>query len=220
VLQILLPDTDPLHKVTIIPRGRALGSTMSLPEKDRYGFGKKWLSATARVLCGGRIAELRHSGDASSGAAMDIEQVTKLARAMVLDWGMSEKLGFVKYSPDDSREAFFSDKPYSDETAHVIDDEVRRITDEAYHDAERILFESWDKIDAVAVALLKHETLDADEVRLLCRGETLERPSLSGILADETVPAHKATARPVASASEPPLTDGISGGSLPQPGMG
>ncbi len=220
VIQILMPDADPLHKVTIIPRGRALGATMSLPDKDRYGFGVRWLHATMRVLCGGRIAEMRYNKDASSGAAMDIEQVTKLAKAMILDWGMSHKLGFVKYSADSERETFINEKSYSDDTAKLIDDEVRRMIDEAYRDAERIMTENWNKVEAVAQALLKHETLDADEVRLLCRGEALDRPSLSGILSDENVGPKPQAARPVTGRPEPQLPGGLTGGSMPQPGLG
>lgn len=218
VLQTMLKDADPLHKVTIIPRGQALGATMSLPEKDRYGFATRWLHATMRVLCGGRIAEQRHCGDISSGAAMDIEQATMLAKAMVLDWGMSEKLGFVKYSPDPHTERFFNEKSYSDETAKIIDDETRRLIDEAYRDAQRIINENWDKVEAVAKALLKHETLDADEVKRLCAGETLDKPSLSGILADESLPPPRPSS-PSAAPDLPTMPDGL-GGSMPQPGLG
>jgi cell division protease FtsH len=220
-LQTLLKDADPLHKVTIVPRGQALGATMALPEKDRYGYGAKWLHATMRVLCGGRIAEKRHCGDVSSGAAQDIEHVTMLVRAMVVDWGMSEKLGFVKYSPDSQKETFFSEKPYSDETAGIIDNEIRRINDEAYHDAERFIDENWDKIEAVAQGLLKHETLDADEVRRLCLGETLDKPTLSGILAGEAVPSTAPSAESAPRKTpQPDLPKGLAGGSLPQPGVG
>lgn len=218
VLQTLLEDADPLHKVTIIPRGPALGATMSLPEKDRYGYGLKWLLATMRVMCGGRIAEKRHCGDISSGAAMDIEQVTRLARAMILEWGMSDKLGFVKYSPMERNEFFMSEKPYSDETAHVIDEEIRRIADEAYAEANKLLNENWDKVEAVAQTLLKHETLDAEEVERLCRGESLDKPSLSGLLADEAAPPTPESKPAVQPPVEPQLPDGLAGGSLPQPG--
>ncbi len=216
VLQVLLPDSDPLHKVTIIPRGRSLGSTMSLPERDRYGYAMRWLRATMRVLCGGRIAEQKHSNDISSGAAMDIEQATRLARAMILEWGMSEKLGFVRYAAMESNELGLYDKPYSDDTGRLIDEEVRRLCEEAYHDAVRLITENWDKVDAVAQALLKHETLDADEVARLCRGESLDKPSLSGLLADEAPP------RPARPVSQPPTPElppgGLSGGTLPHPG--
>ena len=214
VLQTLLPNADPLHKVTIIPRGRSLGSTMSLPEKDRYGYGVKWLYATMRVLCGGRIAEARHSGDVGSGAAMDIEMITQLARSMVLDWGMSDKLGFVKYSPDHRNEMLIENKPYSDETGRIIDDEIRRLIDDAFRDAAKMIGDNWDKVSAVAQALLKHETLDADEVMRLCRGEALDKPSLSGLLSTENL------APPTALPSQPQLPPGLAGGQMPQPGMG
>ncbi len=217
VLQTLLEDADPLHKVTIIPRGHALGATMTLPEKDRYGYGLRWLCATMRILCGGRIAEQRHSSDVSSGAAQDIEQATLLARAMVLDWGMSDRLGFVKYSPDQKRETFINEKSYSDETARVIDEEVRRLTDEAYRDAERVLNENWEKVEAVALSLLKHETLDADEVQRLCRGEELDKPTLSGVLANEHQSAKPKMAKPV---TPPDLADGLPHGPMPQPDLG
>ena len=218
VLQILMPDGDPLHKVTIVPRGQMLGATMSLPERDRYGFGLKWLQSTMRILCGGRIAEARFSGDTSSGAAQDIEQATGLTRAMVLDWGMSEALGFVKYSPDDKREILFGEKPYSDDTGKMIDNEIRRLIDEAFKDATKLINENWEKIVAVAEALLKHETLTAEEVRTLCRGDTLDKPSLSGLLAEEKTPPP--AARPVVQPPEPELPPGLAGGSLPQPGAG
>lgn len=184
VLQALLPDADPLHKVTIIPRGQSMGATFSLPEKDRYGYGMKWLRATMRVVCGGRIAEKRKTDDVSSGASMDIKQLTTMAKAMVLEWGMSEKLGFVKYSPDDDSPGYM-EREYSDETAKIIDEEIRRYAAEAFHDAEELLFANWEKVEAVAEALLKHETLDADDVHRLMRGETLGKPSVSDLLAAE-----------------------------------
>jgi len=211
VVQVLLPNADPLHKVTIIPRGRALGATMSLPEKDRYGYGLKWLHATMRVLCGGRIAEAKHSSDVGSGAAMDIEQVTNLARTMIVDWGMSDRLGFVKYSPDHRNEMLIENKPYSDETAKIIDEEVRRLIDEAFRDATRLINDNWDKVTAVAQALLKFETLDTEEVMKLCRGETLDRPSLSGLLSPDNL------APPSALPAQPQFPPAL-GGTLPQPG--
>ncbi len=214
VLQALLPSADPLHKVTIIPRGQSLGSTMSLPEKDRMGYGKKWLLATMRVLCGGRIAEERATSDTSSGAAMDISMVTRLARTMVLEWGMSERLGFVRYAGQDTRDFFAAEKEYSDETAHIIDDEVRRFVDEAYADAQRLLNENWDKVDRVAMALLKHETLSADEVAKLMRGEPLSKPTVADLLAAE---AAKNEATP---ASRPPITTNspdVPPGAFPSP---
>lgn len=185
VLQALLTDADPLHKVTIIPRGQAGGATFSLPIKDRMGYGLKWLSATMRVLCGGRIAEEKAMGDVSTGASMDIAQVTGIARSMILEWGMSQKLGFVRYAGSDTREMYVPEKDYSDDTARLIDDEVRRLVEEAFQDAKRLLEANWDKVVAVAEALLKYETLGADDVHKLMRGETLGKPTVSDLLAQE-----------------------------------
>ncbi len=212
-LQALLPGADPLHKVTIIPRGQALGATFSLPEKDRHGAGLKWLKATMRVVCGGRIAELRKTGDMSSGASMDIQQLTTLARAMALEWGMSERLGFVRYAGMDTREAFMGDKEYSEETARIIDEEVKRFADEAYHDAERMINERWDAVARIAEALLKHETLSADEVHALIRGEELGKPTVSDLLAAE---ARKARA---AAAPDKPAARRADGGEASGPGL-
>ena len=214
VLQVLLPDADPLHKVTIIPRGDMGGATFSLPAKDRMGYGLKWLNATLRMACGGRIAETKAMGDVSSGASGDISQVTQIARAMVLDWGMSQKLGFVRYSGADTREMFLPEKDYSDETARIIDEEIKRIVDEAYRDAERLIEANWDKVVAVAEALIKHETLSADEVFRLVRGEQLSKPSISDLLAAEA----KRDSAPSKPASGSPSTDPeLPPGVLPRP---
>ena len=207
VLQAIVPHADPLHKVTIIPRGQSLGSTMSLPEKDRLGYGKKWLLATMRVLCGGRIAEFRATGDVASGAAMDISMTTRLARTMVVEWGMSERLGFVRYTGQDTKDFFVSDKEYSDETARVIDEEIRRLVDEAYVDADRLIAENWDKVVRVAEALLKHETLSSDEVHKLIRGETLSKPTVADLLAAEARRDQPAP-RPPAAPDSPDLPPG------------
>jgi cell division protease FtsH len=188
VLQALLKDADPLHKVTIIPRGSSGGATFSLPEKDRMGYGLKWLHATMRVICGGRIAEAKAMDDVSSGASSDIKQVTALARAMILEWGMSSKLGFINYMGEDTRESFIPDKDYSDDTARVIDEEVRRIVDESYAEAERMLLDNWEKVESVAEALLKYETLTADEVHKLMRGESLGRSTVADLLGSGPTP--------------------------------
>jgi len=196
VLQALLEDADPLHKVTIIPRGQSLGATFSLPEKDRLGHSKKWLLATIRVTCGGRIAEQKVTGDETSGAVQDIMQATRLARTMILDWGMSEKLGFVRYAPIDQRDMYMGEREFSEETAQLIDREVRRLIDEAYQDAERILEANWDKVVAVAEALLKYETLTDDEVARLMRGEQLHKPSVAELLAAEERESKPADKKP------------------------
>ena len=214
VLQMLLPDADPLHKVTIIPRGQAMGATFSLPEKDRYGYGRKHLLATLRVLCGGRIAEERKTGDVSSGASMDIRMATQYSRAMILEWGMSDKLGFVNYAGADSREAFIPEKDYSPETARVIDEETRAIIDAAYDEATRLLEANWSKVVAVAEGLLDHETLQRDDVDRLMRGEKL-RPSTRNLLEAElrAKPAAPETPRP----DPTPAADEDLGGAMPSP---
>lgn len=182
VLQAMLKDADPLHKVTIIPRGATGGATFSLPQKDRMGYGLKWLSATMRVLCGGRIAEARAMNDASSGAQQDIMQVTTIARAMVLEWGMSDRLGFVRYAPADTKESYLPDKDYSEETAKLIDEEVRRLSDEAYKEAAHILNENWEKVVIIAESLLKYETLSGEDVEKLMSGQPLSRPTVTEML--------------------------------------
>ena len=196
VLQYLLKDADPLHKVTIIPRGQALGATFSLPEKDRLGYGMKYLRATMRVLCGGRIAEEKAVGDISSGASMDITQVTRFARAMVLDWGMSERLGFVRYSGEDSRESFVGEKEYSDATARLIDEEIKHFVTDAYDDARSMLEQNWDKVVAVAEGLLKYETLSYDDVDGLMQGRTIQRPTVSEMLRAEERKKAEAASNP------------------------
>ncbi|MCB9860822.1 MAG: ATP-dependent zinc metalloprotease FtsH [Phycisphaeraceae bacterium] len=215
VLQCLLPDGDPLHKVTIIPRGDAGGATFSLPERDRMGFSLKWLRSTMRVLCGGRIAEQRAMHDVSSGASMDIQQVTGIARTMILEWGMSERLGFVRYAGSDSRESFLPEREYSDETARIIDEEVRRIVDEAYADAERLITDNWQKVERVAQALLRYETLSADEVHRLMRGEELDKPTISDLLRADTNKANTPS-KPTPSTEAEPEAD-AGNGILPSP---
>ncbi len=207
VLQCLLPDADPLHKVTIIPRGAAGGATFSLPEKDRMGYGLKWLRAMMRMACGGRIAEARAMDDVSSGASQDIAQVTKMARTMVEEWGMSERLGFVRYAGSDTREMYINERDFSEETAKLIDEEVRGIVDTAYRDAEKLLLENWDKVEAVAQALLKYETLSADEVHRLMRGELLDKPTVSELLSREARKRAPGDVPPITSA-EPDLPPG------------
>jgi cell division protease FtsH len=213
VLQRLVPHADPLHKVTIISRGQMGGVTFSLPEKDRMGYSLKWLAANMRILCGGRIAEEKAMGDASSGAASDIMQVTNLARAMVLEWGMSPKLGFIRYAPHDTRESFLPEKDYSDQTALLIDEEIRRLADEAYADAKQILEANWDKVVAVAEALLKHETLSGDDVDRLMSGQSLTRPTVAEMLVAAAAKKREQQ-QPSARANESP---DLPPGAMPSP---
>jgi cell division protease FtsH len=214
-VQALLDDADPLHKVTIIPRGPMGGATFSLPEKDRMGYGRKYLDATLRVLCGGRIAELKKTGESSSGASMDIKMLTRYARSMVLDWGMSKRLGFVNYSGDDKGESFVPDKDYSEETARIIDEEIKAIIDDAYTDTERLIEANWEHVAAIAEALLRYETLQKDDVDRIMRGELLDKPTVADLLSAEgsSDKGQKPTTTP--SADEKPDTD--LGGMMPHP---
>ena len=168
-LNMVLPDTNPLHKVTIIPRGPFLGATMFLPDGDKYSTQKKEALANLIVTMGGRIAEGFHSNDVSNGASGDIRQATSLARHMVCEWGMSEQLGMVEYGDGDgpvflARE-LARPRNYSDDTARMIDAEIKRLIDEAYATATRVLTEGRDKVELIAKALLEFETLDASHLR-------------------------------------------------------
>ena len=185
-LQHQLPDADPLHKVTIMPRGMFLGASFQLPEKDRYGMNCKYVLAQMRVACGGRIAEMKKTADTTSGAMSDIRQVTAYARHMILEWGMSEKLGFIDYQTPEYSETMSPERPYSDETARIIDTEVKRLIDEAYEDARQMLESSWVQVSAIAEALLQHETLTADEVDQLIKGDRLDKPNISDLLDNES----------------------------------
>jgi len=217
VVQSLLPDADPLHKVTIIPRGNYGGATFSLPEKDRYGFGLKYLQSTMRVMCGGRIAEEIMTGDISSGASQDIAQVTSFARMMILEWGMSKRLGFVRYGYDESGEFMMPNKGYSEETARIVDEEIKRLSDAAYTDCETLIRENWQKVGAVADALLKYETLSADEVHRLMRGDTIDKPTVSDLLAAEHRKKRAAGEPLIGKGSKGASTDGDDPGVVPTP---
>jgi cell division protease FtsH len=169
LLNVLLKHTHPLHKVTIIPRGRALGVTMSLPKDDMLNMRRKQAIDTIIMTMGGRIAEECVTEDVSSGASMDIQQATQLAKAMVMHWGMSEKLGNVLYgdSPEYvflGRDMMTRAKDYSEQTAQDIDAEVKRITDEAYNTAKELITANRDKLATIANALLEFETLDGQQV--------------------------------------------------------
>jgi len=213
LLQVLLKDADPLHKVTIIPRGQAMGATFSLPEKDRYGYSRRHLLATMRVLCGGRIAEEKKTSDISSGASMDIRMATAYARTMVLQWGMSDRLGFVHYGGSDERDMFLPEKDYSPETAHVIDQEVRTLIDGAYADARQMIEQNWDKVVAISEALLAVETLSREDVDRIMAGVPFQKPSVADLLKRE-LPKNPATQSP--STGEQPRED-LPPGALPTP---
>ena len=181
VVALHCEDSDPIHKATIIPRGRALGMVMRLPEGDRISLSKAKIFADLRVACGGRIAEEMIFGETkiTTGASSDIKMVSDMSRRMITEWGMSDKLGFLAYGAD-QQEVFLGHsvtqtKNLSDATAKTIDEETRRIIDEAYTDASNILNENKDQLETVAKGLLEYETLSGDEIASLIDGNTLSK---------------------------------------------
>ncbi|MHC4734498.1 MAG: ATP-dependent zinc metalloprotease FtsH [Planctomycetota bacterium] len=189
LVQSMLEDADPLHKVSIIPRGPMGGATFALPEKDRTIFTKRYCMALMQVCFGGRIAEEMFCDDISSGAQSDIQQATQIAKQMILTWGMSDGLGLINYGPDsrlkDMMYLMPGEKEYSDKTAESIDSEVKKITGQAYKEAKELIESNKDKLERIAKALLKYETLDADDVELILKGGELDKPTVSDLLAAE-----------------------------------
>ena len=173
LVNVLLDKCHPLHKVTIIPRGQALGATMSLPKDDVLNRQSKEMRETIAMTMAGRIAEEIVTGDVSTGAASDIQQATNTARAMVTQWGMSDKLGMVLYGDSDDYvflgKEISQNKTYSEQTAQQIDPEVRRLIDEGYKLAKSLIEENRDKLDLIANALLEYETLDGKQVEDIVR---------------------------------------------------
>ena len=185
VVALHCPASDPIHKATIIPRGRALGMVMRLPEGDRISLARDQIYADLRVACGGRIAEELIFGEerVTTGASSDIRMATDMARRMVTEWGMSDKLGFLAYSADE-QEVFLGrsvaqQKNMADSTASIIDSEIRRIVDDAYTAATKILKKHDDQLERLAQGLLEYETLNGEEIRIIVEGGTLSRPDSS-----------------------------------------
>ncbi len=181
VVSVSVPGSDPIHKATIVPRGRALGMVMSLPEGDRYSTTREWCISRLAILFGGREAELLHSGPdkVTNGATGDIQMATRLARSMVMEWGMSEKLGRVRYQSNE-QEVFLGHSVaqsvnISPETAQLIDEEVRKLIEDGEATARRILSEKKNEWENVAKALLEFETLTGDEILGIMKGEKIIR---------------------------------------------
>jgi cell division protease FtsH len=180
---MVVPDHDPVYKVTIIPRGRALGLTWYLPEGERYSTSRRELESRITSLFGGRCAEELIFGvdGVTTGAANDIERATELARNMVTKWGLSEKLGPLTYS-EENGEVFLGrsvtqHKQVSDVTAHTIDEEVRRVIQENYSRAKGILESSLPILHAMAEALIKYETIDDEQLKDIMAGKTPKPPA-------------------------------------------
>jgi cell division protease FtsH len=182
IVGLLVPEHDPVYKVTIIPRGRALGVTMFLPEEDRYSYSKQRLMSQMKSLFGGRIAEELVFGRdyVTTGASNDIERATEVARNMVTKWGLSDRLGPLTYTEDDG-EIFLGrsvtrHKQVSDVTAHAIDEEVRGLVDSCYSEAKRVLTENEDKLHVMAGALMKFETLGETQIKDIMSGREPRPP--------------------------------------------
>ena len=180
VVARLLPKTDPVHKVTIIPRGRALGVTMQLPEQDRFSMDKEHILQNIAVLFGGRVAEEVFMGQMTTGASNDFERATEMARRMVTQWGMSDKLGPMVYGENEG-EVFLgrsvtTHKNVSEATMQQVDAEIRRIIDEQYKLARKLIEDNHDKVEKMATALLEWETLDADQINDIMEGRDPRPP--------------------------------------------
>jgi cell division protease FtsH len=194
--------SDPVHKVTIIPRGHAGGLTFFLPEDDRTEYSKAWCLDTITQALGGRVAEELILNRMGSGAQSDIQMVSKLVRRMVTQWGMSEKLGPIAFGERDEQVFLGRDivqhTEYSEETARLIDEEVKRFVDEAYGRARVILQERIDILHRIANALLERETLNSEEIRVILEG---------GVLPPLPVPAAAAPAKREEAELRSPETD-------------
>jgi cell division protease FtsH len=216
ICSITLPECDPVHKATIIPRGRALGMVMSLPEGDRYSTSKVKLLQQLIMAMGGRAAEeLIFGADrVSNGASGDIKMATDMTRRMVTEWGMSEKLGMISYG-DNGQEVFLGhsvtqNKNVSEATAREIDNEIKAVIDHAYAEAKRILTERLADLHALAKGLLEYETLSGEEIRMVIDGQKIIRK-----VVDEPMPDQRRASVPTAS-PRPDMPGGM--GPIPAPG--
>jgi cell division protease FtsH len=189
----LLPKTDPVHKVTIIPRGRALGVTMQLPETDRYSQDRERLLNMIAVLFGGRIAEELFMHQMTTGASNDFERATEIARRMVTQWGMSDELGTMVYGENEGEiflgRSVTTHKSVSEATMQKVDGEIRRIIDQQYHLARKLLEDNRDKVETMTRALLEWETLDADQLNDIMAGKPPRPPKPSGSSQTPSKPA-------------------------------
>jgi cell division protease FtsH len=196
LISLLVPGSDPVHRVSIVPRGLALGATYLLPVDDRTSYAEDALRARITCALGGRAAERLVYGVVTTGAENDLEHVTEIARDMVLRWGMSERLGPIRFiaSRDEALPPAFRDRPYSDATSEVIDAEIRRIVDDAHGVADRLLAEHRETLDALAKALLQSESLNEKEIRDLVGAAALPRDGTGAAAGNGAPPERTAPA--------------------------
>ncbi len=208
-----MPASDPIHKATIIPRGRALGMVMRLPEGDRVSMSREKLKADLVVAMGGRVAEELIFGHdkVTTGASSDIKMATGMARKMVTEWGLSDRLGPLRYSSNEEHvflgHSVAQQKNISESTACLIDEEVKSIVDEAYTTCRQILIDNNHELEALAQSLLEYETLSGDEIKLVVKGEKIERP-------DTDIPAKRPTPVSSSAPSSRPGSVPTSGGGV------
>ncbi|MCB2101280.1 MAG: ATP-dependent zinc metalloprotease FtsH, partial [Rhodobacterales bacterium] len=219
IVTLEMPDSDPLHKVTIIPRGRALGVTMSLPERDRLSYSLKWCQARLAICFGGRVAEQIAYGDEhlNTGAGNDIQQATDLARRMVTEWGMSDRLGPLRYT-DNQEEVFLGHsvtqhKNLSDATAEAIDSEIRSLIEFGESKAREILLAHREGLERLAGALMEYETLSGEEAKIILNGGDIVRPDED--LSPPRDPGRRSSVPSSGPAGKP---GGLGAGPEPQPG--
>lgn len=217
LVAVKLPGTDPLHKVTIIPRGRALGVTMQLPEDEKHTYPRNFLYNNLAIFMGGRVAEEICLGQMTTGAGNDIERATEMARKMVCEWGMSEKMGPLTYGAKEEQvflgRDFSQQKNFSDQTAKLIDQEVKALVMSGYEKAREIITEHRDSLEKMALALLDRETLNASEVKEIIEGK------ISSVGGDETKVEPEGVASNAKTTQKKSNDDsgGIMGGGLPDP---
>ena len=217
LVAVLLPGTDPIHKVTIIPRGRALGVTMQLPMDEQHTYQRNYLINSLAILMGGRCAEEICLGEMTTGAGNDIERATEMARKMVCEWGMSEKMGPLTYGSKEEQvflgKDFSSQKNFSDQTAKLIDQEVKTLVVGGYTRATELLKQNRDKLEEMAQALLEHETLNAKDIQNILDGKDISDNEDSGTT--QNLKNDEAPTKKIEPKSDP--EGGLLGGGIPDP---
>jgi cell division protease FtsH len=211
LLAVVLPHADPIHKVTIIPRGMALGVTMQLPEGDKFNYTRDYLNDQIAILLGGRLAEELTNGGMTTGAGNDLERSTELARKMVCEWGMSDAMGPLTFGKKEEQiflgREIAQHQDYSEDTAIRIDHEIKRFVTMNYERAKEMLEQHRPALDRIAEQLLAREVLDADQVRRIVAGQPLEdaKPAASPVAAVEDASRKTAKERPAIVPPLPPL---------------
>jgi cell division protease FtsH len=203
VVARLMPKTDPVHKVTIIPRGRALGVTMQLPEEDRYSMDRDRLLSTVAVLFGGRIAEEIFMNQMTTGASNDFERATDIARRMVTQWGMSQEMGTMVYGENEGEvflgRSITTHKNVSEATLQRVDGEIRKIIDGQFALARKLILDNRDKVEMMAKALLEWETIDAEQIGDIMDGRPPRPPKPAHTPQQPTQPGAPGAPEPAAA---------------------